>query len=228
MNARLLSLLGALPVVAAAQVGHMPDASPFRDVNVAGRMAIYAGWYAGARDEAGVLPRSGPLVGARMDVHVGGPADLAFRIARVGTERHVIDPTKAADDRLVENRTLSLGFADVGLSFNLTGAKSWHSLMPTVNGSVGIVSDFRGRDVGGFSHGTTFAVGYGLGLRYVPPNARYALRADAGSYMYSLQYPTSYYAIGGDGTAVLPGTVPRSQWRNNWTISAGFSYTVFK
>jgi len=211
-----------------AQVGHTPQDSPYRDVSTSARLSVYGGWYVAAKDEAGVMPKSGPLTGVRLDVHVGGPADLAIRIARVGSKRNVIDPTRSQGDRLVDVQNVNLGFADIGLSFNLTGGKSWHNFMPTVNGGVGMVSDFKGRDAGGFQHGSTFAVAYGLGIRYLPLHSRLALRGDLGSYLYSIQYPTTYYTIGGDGTSVLSGSVNRSQWRNNWTMSFGAAYRLYK
>ena len=100
MRSRLLmlvaALLAALPAVVGAQVGFKPENSPFRDVDQSTRVAGFVGWFRGAHDVAGILPKSGPLVGFRWDVHIGGPADLAVRISHVSTERNVIDPTKAA------------------------------------------------------------------------------------------------------------------------------------
>jgi long-subunit fatty acid transport protein len=100
--------------------------------------------------------------------------------------------------------------------------------MPTLNGGIGLVSDFKGVDVGGFKHGTTFAVSYGLGMRYVPTASRLSFRADIGSYMNSLEYPISYYTPAGDGTSVLTQATKRSQWRNNWTVTVGLSYQLFR
>jgi hypothetical protein len=229
MRFRLLAFLTAFPAIAGAQqVGYTPADSPFRDVDQATRIAGFLGWYRGAPDVAGILPKGGPMVGFRWDVHVGGPADLAVRLSHVSTDRHVIDPTKAPAARIVDTRQVSLGLADVGIVFNLTGNKTWHSLIPLVYGSVGIVTDFAGTDIGGFQHGTTFALGYGLGVRYARPNARLGLRADLGSYMYSMQYPASYYVPGADGTSVLTAATPRAKWRNNYTVSVGVNYTLFK
>jgi hypothetical protein len=228
MKSRLLLFLTVFPAVLGAQVGYRPEESPFRDINLGPRIGLYGGWYVGADDEAGILPKGGPILGARFDVHLGGPADIALRLSHVSSQRDVIDPTKSAGQRLVERRDISLGILDLGLAFSLTGAKSWHNLMPMLHGSVGLITDFEGRDVGGFAHGTTFTVGYGLGLRYVPPSSRLTFRVDAGSYIYSLEYPTSYYAPSGDGTSVLDQSTQRAQWRNNWTLSAGLAYALFR
>jgi hypothetical protein len=228
MSARLVLFLAAFPSLVAAQVGHLPENSPFKDVSKRPRLTLFGGWYGAAGDEAGVLPKSAPHLGARVEVHVGGPADLSFRLGHVATERSVIDPTKSADARFVETRNVSLLFGEIGLAFSLIGAKTWHNLMPTLNGGIGLVSDFKEADVGGFKHGTTFAVSYGLGMRYVPPASRLSFRADLGSYMYSLEYPISYYTPAGDGTSVLTQATKRSQWRNNWTMTLGVTYAIFK
>ena len=228
MSARLVLFLVAFPSFVAAQVGHLPENSPYRDVSRRPRLTLFGGWYAAADDDAGVLPKAAPLLGARVEVHVGGPADLSIRLGHVATERDVIDPTKSADSRFLETRDVSLLFGEIGLAFSLTGAKSWHSVVPLLNFGIGLVSDFKGVDPGGFKHGTTFAVGYGLGLRYVPPSSRLSYRLDLGSYMYSLEYPISYYTPAGDGTSVLSQDVKRSQWRQNWTVTLGLSYALFR
>lgn len=228
MFARFALIAAAVPTIAAAQVGHRPDDSPFQDVSRRPRLTLFGGWYAAADDDAGVLPKSAPLLGARVAVHVGGPADIILKLGHVSTERTVIDPAKSSGSRFVEDRDVSLLFGEIGLSFSLTGAKTWHGFMPTLNGGVGLVSDFKGADVGGFRHGTTFVVDYGLGIRYVPQSSRLSFRADIGSYIYSLEYPISYYTASGDGTSVLTQATKRSQWRNNWTLTLGASYYIFK
>jgi hypothetical protein len=228
MSARLLLFIAAFPSLVAAQVGHLPENSPFRDVSRRPRVTLFGGWYAAAKDDAGVLPKAAPLLGGRVEVHLGGPADISIRLGHVATERTVIDPSRAADSRFVETRDVSLLFGEIGLSFSLTGAKTWHNIMPTLNGGVGLVSDFEGADVGGFKHGTTFAVGYGLGIRYMRPASRLSFRVDVGSYMYSLEYPINYYAPAGDGTSVLTQETKRSQWRQNPTLTLGVSYFIFR
>jgi hypothetical protein len=224
---RVAMLLLALPSGLAAQVGHAPDRSPYRDVSAAMRITAVAGWYSAAGDPAGVLPRSGPLVGIRWHAAVGGPAEIGVRLAMVSTDRTVIDPAQAAQDRVVETRDVRLGLGDVVLNFNLTGNKSWHRLVPYVHAGIGLVSDFDSRDVGGFKHGTEFAFAYGTGVRYVPSN-RFELRAELGSYFYNLEYPSSYLQPGADETSVLPPTASRDAWRNNWAIAIGASVAPFR
>lgn len=227
MTRLTLAVLAALPTALAAQVGYVPERSPYRDVSNAMRVTGVVGWYSAASDPAGVLPKSGPLVGVRWNAHVGGPAEVTVRLALVSTDRTVIDPARAAQDRFVETRDVQLGFGDVGLAFNLTGYKSWHRLVPYLHTGIGLASDFDSRDVGGFKHGTEFAFNYGFGVRFVPGN-QFELRAELGSYFYNLEYPSSYLQPGADETSVLPPTAARDAWRNNWAFSIGASFTPFR
>lgn len=216
-----------LPAVASAQVGYPPERSPYRDVSTAMRVTAVAGWYSGASDPAGVLPKDGPLVGVRWHAHVGGPAEIGVRLSMVSTERTVIDPALSAQDRVVEDRSVRLGMGDVVMVINLTGNKSWRRLVPYVHAGIGLISDFASRDVGGFRHGTEFSFAYGAGVRFVPRD-RFELRAELGSAFYNTEYPTSYFQPGADETSVLPPTAARDAWRNNWSFVVGVSVSPFR
>jgi len=222
-----ITALLAFPGALVAQVGHTPERSPYRDLNTDMRMSVLAGWYSAASDAAGVLPKSGPLFGVRWLAHVGGPAEIGVRLAMVATERNVLDPAQAADDRLVETRDIRLGFGDITLNFNLTGTKTWRHLAPYVQAGIGLASDFQSRDIGGFRHGTEFAFSYGAGVRFVPAR-RFELHAELGSYFYNLEYPSSYFVPGPDETSVLPATARRDAWRNNWTLAVGLAFQPFR
>src|SRR4051812_35776661 len=69
-------LAAAIASPAAAQVGHLPTNSPFRDLTFSQALTIFGGTYVAAKDLAGVAPRSGPLAGVGYDAHIGGPAYL--------------------------------------------------------------------------------------------------------------------------------------------------------
>jgi len=73
--------LGALALVfvattARAQVGHLPENSPYRDLETRQEFTFFGGHYAAGQDLIGVAPRGGPMFGFRYDIHVGGPAFL--------------------------------------------------------------------------------------------------------------------------------------------------------
>jgi hypothetical protein len=107
---------------------------------------------------------------------------------------------------------------------SLTGARSWHELVPEVKAGVGLVSDFKGKpDVGGFKYGTRFALTWGAALRYVPSGSRYQLRADLSNRLISIRYPDVYFRPTTNVTPILTGR-DQSVWRNNPSLSIGISY----
>jgi hypothetical protein len=228
--AALAGLLAALlPAPVIAQVGTLPQDSPFRDLEYRQGFTGYTGWYSAAKDPAGVAPRSGPMVGLRYDVRIGGPAQFTARVGTVFSERMTIDPSEAGDARYLGVSDQGLYLGDVGLTVNLTGQKSWHALVPYAQVGVGLASDFQGRDIGGYQFGTTFAFNFGGGMRWVPRD-RWELRADVADYLYQIEYPDTYYVpttIGGSD-AVLNGDQAKSVWKHNFALTVGLSYAFFR
>lgn len=226
LSASLVAML-ALPASAQVTVGHPPNRSPFRDLEFTQELTAFGGYFRGAKDAAGVAPQSGPLAGLRYEVTVGGPLQLATRIAYANTERNVIDPTKDSAARNLGQQKWPLYLADVGLSLNLTGQRSWHGLVPVAHTALGIATDGGKRvEEDPFRVGTTFAISFGTGLRFVS-SGRLHFRADAGVYMYQLKYPTAYYTAPEGGTAVLENSQARNFWKRNPALTIGLSYFLF-
>ena len=107
---------------------------------------------------------------------------------------------------------------------SLTGARSWHDLVPEIKAGVGFLSDFKGKaDVGDFKYGTRFALTWGAALRYVP-GGKYQLRADFSNRLTSIRYPDDYFR---PPTASVPPILTgkdQSVWRNNPALTIGLSY----
>jgi hypothetical protein len=215
------------PALARAQVGHAPESSPYRDLVYHQGLTLLAGSFNPAKDPAGVGPRGGPLVGVRYDWRLGGPASLTGRVARVFSERRVIDPEAPAGSRDLGITDWPLYLADLDITVALTGQKSYRGFVPLLTGGLGIASDFRGRDVGDYKFGTTFALAFGGGIRWVP-GGRFELRADIADYLYQISYPQKYYVPASDNTQVLFGTRAQSVWKHNSALTLGASYRFFK
>ena len=220
-----LLLLAASSPVLAQEVGHIPSESPYRDIAYKQEITPFIGYYAAGEDPAGVAPRSGPMVGARYEIRIGGPAQFMARLAYVSSERMIIDPQQPVGSRELGVSSTSLYLADVGISLNLTGQKSWNGLVPVVTGGAGVVSDFEKADVGGFRFGTQFAITVGGGIRWVPQNSRLQVRVDLADYLYQISYPTSYVADSEEQPRV---TRKQSAWTNNLALTAGVSYRFFR
>jgi hypothetical protein len=215
-----------ITTTAQAQVGHLPENSPYRDVETRQEFTFFGGHYSAGEDLIGVGPRSGPMYGLRYEVHVGGPALLMARWAHVNSERFPIDPTKSGAASKLPTQAVGLNLLDADLVLNLTGQKSYHHFVPVVNLGAGIASCSCTVKPDPYTFGTAFAFSYGGGLRYVP-GGRFQLRADWGNYLYQLKYPTAYYLNNGSGAAV-PNKQARSFWKNNRALTVGASLLFFR
>ena len=223
-----IAMVSLLAATAHAQVGYEPEESPFRDLQYRQEMTGFVGWFNAGKDLAGVAPQSGPMVGARYEARVGGHAQFTSRLARVASERRILDPAKPAAERLVGEESWPLYIGDLSLSINLTGQKSWHRLVPVLNGGAGIVSDFESEgDVGGYKFGTQFAFSFGAGLRFVP-GGRFQARVDLNDHLYQVEYPESYRLPASDDTSVIRDTQALRNWKHNVAITVGASYLFFR
>ncbi|MDQ6870901.1 MAG: hypothetical protein M3037_02690 [Gemmatimonadota bacterium] len=212
---------------ARAQVGHLPENSPYRDLEASQELSFFGGRYAAGKDPIGVAPRGGPMYGARYEIHVGGPAFLMARYAHVNSDRFPIDPTKSGTAAQLGRKSVSLNLLDVNLVLNLTGEKSFRRIIPVINLGAGIASCGCGVDPDPYTFGTPFAFSFGGGLRYVP-GGRFQLRADWGDYLYQLKYPNAYYLTPTNGTAAAGSGQAKSFWKNNRALTLGASLLFFR
>ena len=210
-----------------AQIGHRPDDSPYQDVKVGQTLSGSAGWLFTKRDPAGVAPEPSAFGQLRYDIAVGGPAFMYARYMIAPSKRAELLPGVLVPDRLVGNPGTTMHVMDAGIDIALTGRKSWHNLVPSLAGGVGIVSDFASADTGTYQFGVKFALTYGLGMRYIHSSGT-QLRVEATNYIWQYDYPDRFFATATDGTAILSNTNNRSAWRGNWGLSAGLAFPIFR
>ncbi len=240
-RAALVALLLLSARSAFAQVGYPPQRSPYRDLRETMEVTFYSGYYRAKKDPARVAPVSGPMFGAHYQWRAGGPANLTVDLARIASERRVLDPEKKGSTVVTPADTVFCAVTeetcksagryrwplysfDGGLTMALTGERSFLRLVPEVKAGVGIVTDFHSQpDVGQFGFGTRFALTWGAGLR-VLPGGRYSLRADITNRLYSVKYPITYYIPADDGTTIFSARQSRSAWLNNPAFTIGVSY----
>lgn len=229
MLACALVTTAAVPLV--AQVGYVPRESPYRDLRETQEITIFSGYYRAKKDAARIVPESGPMVGALYQWRPAGPANLNVSVARVASQRNVLDPeipancasASTGNCKLLGSFRWPLYFFDAGFALSLTGARSFYRVVPELKLGMGLASDFHTQpDVGDFAFGTRFAFNWGLGIRYVP-GGRYQLRAELLNHLYSVKYPVTYYERASDGSTIFTDQ-PRSAWLNNPGISIGLSY----
>lgn len=217
--------LAALPL--AAQVGHLPQASPYEDIKPGQNLSLSAGWLTMKRDPANVAPKSAAFGAIRYDIAIGGPASFYMRYAIAPSERRLLLPTNPLATRVFATPKVTTHVADLGLDLALTGRKTWHRLAPSLTGGAGLVSDFATSDTGAYKFGTKFAFTYGVAMRYFMRSGP-ILRADITNFTWQYQYPDKYFVKASDSTAVLTDTKVRSAYRGNWGASAGVTLPIFR
>ena len=233
-SARLSSLLiaalvviTALPATLHGQIlGHLPDASPYTDVDSPRELAIFGGYFLASKDLAGVAPGPSPVIGLRETLHLAGPAIAFFRLTHTFSDRTVIDPLDPASTRDQGRISDPITIADMNLGFNFSGDRSVDNFQPAINIGVGGASDLGApHDIGGYRFGTVAVLTYGGGIRWVPPG-RLSIRLNIDNYMYEHTYPKLYHTITGDGTSVISTAHSLVAWRNNGMYTLGFSYAI--
>ncbi|MCU0623118.1 MAG: hypothetical protein MUF53_04550 [Gemmatimonadaceae bacterium] len=217
------ALLWAAP--AAAQVGSMPERSPFADAPYRQGLTAFTGWWNAGRDPAGVAPQSAPVIGARYDWSIGSAGSLYLRQQAVLSSRDPIDPFRSAAQRALGTYRWPLSVTDAGFAMQLTGQKAWRGLMPNVALGLGMLTDFvPTRDVGGYSVGTNFMFTGGAGTTVIL-GERWRLRLDGGLFVHRYRYPDTYIT---QTPPVVTQSQLRGGWRVNSSLTAGLHWTVFR
>jgi len=219
----VLASMGSGAARAAAQVGYPPSESPYHDITQMQDFTVYGGYFKGSAGAAGVGPQSGALFGVRYALHVGGPAELVGRLARASSSRTVLDPSQPDDARDLGTTSQAIYLADVGITLNLTGQKSYRHFVPTAGFGLGIASGGTKPDASGYKFGNPFAINGSVGLRFVP-SGNISVRADLTDYLFQLHYPNSFFVAPPGSTPILPANAGDNQWTHNIVVTFGVSY----
>ena len=221
-------LVGAVTFLAAvpafAQVGHVPEKSPYVDLEYSSELTLEGGYLRTRHDPAGIAPQNRGIYGGRYEITLAGPLAFSADVVTGGGQRNVIDPLKPAATRNRGTASNQVTAADLALAMNLTGTRSWHDLVPQLRLGAGVVSSKARDDSSGFAFGTRFAFVIGGGLKFVPANSRFQVRADYTDRIFKLDYPDAYYRTASDNTAVLPGTTAKSFYTHHTALTVGVSY----
>ena len=85
--------------VCAAQVGHEPGQSPYRDIRRGGVVVFGVGYLGGSRGRVGVGMSDGITWNVHYDASLGGPVSAALGLAYAQTTRYIVDPAQGAATR---------------------------------------------------------------------------------------------------------------------------------
>ena len=214
----------------AAQVGSIPERSPFRDVRVRQTATVFGGALTAGRGVGGVGPSEGRVLGLRYDFHVSGPVALFLGVGTGDFDRRLIDPTALADDRDLGNASQRINFFETGFNFILTGQKAWRGFSPYFGGKIGVVlGQSVPEDSSGFAFGTQFQVGPEIGVRYWV-SRRVHLRLEGSVTFWRLSLPSAFGMpplLNPAGEPVVDFlTNPENQWVGLPGLRFGFGFTT--
>jgi hypothetical protein len=220
----------ALPSLAAAQVGHPPGDSPFRDIRKGHTLTAIGGYFGGSGGQFNIGPHKGAVFGGRYDIRTGSTIQIGLGISHGSVDRFIVDPFV----RLVNRRSgpvkQSLTFAEIGLQFNVTGGKSWNRIAPFAGAGVGLA--FAGgtpADTSRYEFGRKLYLAPNVGFRFFLSN-RLHLRGEARAVFWKLNYPTTFQAEPSEepGTPENPNAVivgdNLSEWIASPWLQVGLGY----
>lgn len=213
----LFLLLAAAPL--AAQVGHDPASSPYRELAGSNGVSALAGWFGGGGGSLGVGPHDGWMYGGRFQVKANRPISLGVGVMYGNLQRRVLDPKAPVDERDKGLVDQSVIIPEAVITMNLTGGKTWHRLSPFLGFGVGAaIGSSTPSDSSGYKFGTRFSFAPFAGLRFAP-TPRVALRGEVRGNLWKLSYPISYRTTNDNGDVIIAdGSV------GEWVMSEFFIF----
>ena len=221
----------ALAAPAAAQVGHRPDSSPYRDIRKGHTFTAMFGQFGGNGGRFGIGPHDGQTYGFRYDVRSGSTIQIGLGFARGNLDRLIVNPFVELVNRVSGPVKQTVTFAEVNLQFNLTGGKTWHRLAPFVGSGVGMTfPSSTPADTSRFELGHKIYLAPNAGVRIFITD-RLHLRGEARAVFWKLKYPTTFT----DEPALEPGTTDHpnavitdgrtSEWTSSPWLQVGLGYS---
>lgn len=173
---------------AAAQVGHDPAKSPYRDLRYGQFLTLTVGQVFGNGGDLGLSPHKGQVAILRHDFLAdrplsislgGGYAKLDRNFPIFGTNRNQLGGPVEHD----------VWWGEGTVQLNLTGGKTWHGLAPYLSTSLGIaVAERVPADTSGYKFGTKFFLAPAAGVRVFLTRRLFA-KVEARANFWSVTYP---------------------------------------
>jgi hypothetical protein len=214
----------------AAQVGHSPQSSPYRDIRKGHTFTAIGGYFGGNGGDLEIGPHDGAVFGGRYDIRTASAIQLGVGVTHGSLDRIIVNPFVTLANRRSGPVSQSVTFAEVNLQLNVTGGKSWHRIAPFVGVGGGVA--FGGStpaDTSRYKFGRKFYLAPNIGLRFFL-GQRVHLRAEARATFWKLNYPTTFQQepVEEPGTADNPNAVIPGNKLDEWTTSswllAGLGY----
>jgi hypothetical protein len=216
---------------AAAQVGHPPQSSPYRDIRKGHTFTGTGGYFFGDGGEFGIGPHRGATFGGRYDIRSASAIQLGVGLAHGSLDRFIVNPFVRLANRRSGPVSQSITFAEVDIQLNITGGKSWNRIAPYVGLGGGIAfSSGTPADTSQYEFGNKFYLVPHLGFRLFLSEQLH-LRVEGRATFWKLKYPTTFQQepVEEPGTeqnpnAVIPGG-NLDEWTTTPWLQAGLGYS---
>jgi hypothetical protein len=199
--------------------------SAYRFLDTRQSISVFGGHLETNRGALELGPRPGAIFGLRYDLGVGGPFVVEAELGWFSSTRAVQDTVPADTTRMtvgdVDFRGLT---ASVALRFDVTGARTWHGLLPYILFGGGFTTDMAAEsdietalpaDVR-FKYGSRFTGVIGGGVEWLSAS-QVGVRFDVRNLLWKLKAPGAF--LFGDRALALPS----SQWTQNVAFTAGLT-----
>lgn len=218
-------ILAAGPL--AAQVGHDPAGSPYRDIRYGQFVTATAGYMFGGGGQLGIGPHGGMVATLRHDFLADRPLTLGLGGGYARLDRNYANLAATEEPRVLGPEQHRVMFAEGVLQLNVTGGKTWNGLAPYASAGLGLAFAERvPADSSGYSFGTKFYFAPAVGVRAFLGRRLY-LRVEARAMFWNLGYPASYRTEDPDGFGPLQPILAGSR-RKEWSpvpmLHAGLGY----
>lgn len=224
LHSTTVALLLALTASAAAA---QDIDSPYRFVDPAQQVNVFFGAIESDAGTLGMGPESDMAFGVRYGIRLTGPFSVEGAATVFPTARTIMDTVVVGvDTSLVSTGVetdMVLGIVTADLRFDITGARTWHRLMPFAllgAGGAFVLSEDDQADVDvnvdsgvRYDFGTRLVGELGVGVEWFPTE-RFTLRLDARNMLWKIKAPDAVLTLGG----------PTDEWVQNFLLSAGVSF----
>jgi hypothetical protein len=225
-NTLMLAAIGLCALTTrsvSAQVGHLPQSSPYRDIRKGHTFTVVGGYFGGEGTSLGIGPHDGAVYGARYDIRTGGTIQFGLGVAHGTLQRFIVDPFVPEPNRKRGPVDQSVTFADISLQFNVTGGKSWHRLAPFIGATLGLaMASETPADTSGFDFGNEFYFAPTIGTRVFLSN-RFHIRAEARWTFWKIDFPLTFQR---EPTPENPNPVILGSELSEWDTSSWFQLGV--
>ena len=215
-------LLSTTPL--AAQVGHSPRTSPYRDIRRGHTFTLTGGYVFGNGGNLNIGPQNGSVVGIRYDIRSSRSIGLGLSLGRGNLERFIINPFLPPATRRSGPVNQTLSYIETNLQMNVTGGKSWNRIAPYLafNGGL-LVGQDTPADTSGYDFGNKLYFAPGLGVRLFV-GQRLHLRVEGRAAFWKLNFPVAFLGTPENPAVVLESG--RTEWVTTPWLQFGLGYSL--